>query len=71
MLTKCANVFETELETLIGGMTKMIEPMVIVVLGSIVSVILVGRLFTDVYVSRRGLNLGIIFFSSSKEFFFR
>jgi type IV pilus assembly protein PilC len=42
MLTKVAEVFEDEVDTLINGMTKMIEPLIIVVLGSIVAAILVA-----------------------------
>lgn len=42
MLTKVAEVFEDEVDMLIGSMTKMIEPIIIVVLGSIIATILVA-----------------------------
>lgn len=42
MLARVAEVFEDEVDTLIGGMTKMIEPLIIVVLGGIVATILVA-----------------------------
>jgi type IV pilus assembly protein PilC len=42
MLLKVASVFEDEVDVLISGMTKMIEPIIIVVLGGIVAAILVA-----------------------------
>jgi type IV pilus assembly protein PilC len=42
MLIKVADVFEEEVNVLISNMTKMIEPLIIVVLGSIVATILVA-----------------------------
>ena len=42
MLLKVAAVFEEEVDVLISGMTKMIEPIIIVVLGGIVAAILVA-----------------------------
>lgn len=42
MLTKVAEVFEDEVDTLVTGMTKMIEPLIIVVLGGIIATILVA-----------------------------
>ena len=42
MLTRVAEVFEDEVDTLVSGMTKMIEPLIIVVLGGIIATILVA-----------------------------
>ena len=42
MLVKVAQVFQDELDVLIGNMTKMIEPVIIVVLGGAVGVMLVA-----------------------------
>lgn len=42
MLARVAEVFEEEVDRLIGSMTKMIEPLIIVGLGGIIAVILVA-----------------------------
>lgn len=42
MLERVSGVFEDEVDTLIDNMTKMIEPLIIVVLGGIVATILVA-----------------------------
>lgn len=42
MLAKVAEVFEDEVDTLVSGMTKLIEPIIIVVLGGIIATILVA-----------------------------
>lgn len=42
MLFKVSEVFEDEVDTLIGGMTKMIEPLIIIILGGIIATILVA-----------------------------
>ena len=42
MLARVADVFEEEVDTLVGGMTKLIEPIIIVVLGGIIATILVA-----------------------------
>ena len=42
MLARVAEVFEEEVDTLVAGMTKMIEPLIIVVLGGIIATILVA-----------------------------
>ncbi len=42
MLARVAEVFEGEVDDLVTGMTKMIEPIIIVVLGSIIATILVA-----------------------------
>ena len=42
MLARVAEVFESEVDNLVLGMTKMIEPIIIVVLGGIIATILVA-----------------------------
>ena len=42
MLEKVADVFEDEVNELIDGMTKLMEPLIIVVLGGIIATILVA-----------------------------
>ena len=42
MLARVAEVFEDEVDTLVSGMTKLIEPIIIVVLGGIIATILVA-----------------------------
>jgi type IV pilus assembly protein PilC len=42
MLLKIADVFEEEVSELMENMTKMIEPLILVVLGGFVAVILVA-----------------------------
>ena len=42
MLARVAEVFEEEVDSLVTGMTKMIEPIIIVVLGGIIATILVA-----------------------------
>ena len=42
MLSKVAEVFEEDVDNLVIGMTKMIEPLIIVVLGGIIATILVA-----------------------------
>jgi type IV pilus assembly protein PilC len=42
MLTKVAKVFEDDLDELIGGMTKLIEPFIIIVLGGTIGGMLVA-----------------------------
>ena len=42
MLTRVAEVFEDEVDSLIGTATKMIEPIIIVVLGGVIATILVA-----------------------------
>jgi type IV pilus assembly protein PilC len=53
MLTRVAEVFEEEVDTLVAGMTKMIEPIVIVVLGSIIATILVA-MYLPMFMSAGG-----------------
>src|SRR5690606_12361555 len=42
MLVKVADVFEAETEEVIDGMTKMIEPLILVVLGGIIGTVLIA-----------------------------
>jgi type IV pilus assembly protein PilC len=42
MLEKIASVFEAEVSALVEGMTKLIEPLIIVVLGGVIATILVA-----------------------------
>jgi type IV pilus assembly protein PilC len=42
MLARVAEVFEDEVDNLVSGMTKLVEPIIIVVLGSIIATILVA-----------------------------
>lgn len=53
MLQKVAEVFEDEVNDLIGGLTKMIEPLIIVVLGGIIAVILVA-MYLPMFMSAGG-----------------
>ncbi|MFT6068833.1 MAG: type IV pilus assembly protein PilC [Bacteriovoracaceae bacterium] len=53
MLEKVADVFEDEVNTLIEGATKLIEPIIIVVLGSIIAVILVA-MYLPMFMSAGG-----------------
>jgi len=42
MLLRVAQVFEDEVDQLVASMTKMLEPIIIVVLGGIIATILVA-----------------------------
>ncbi len=53
MLQRVAEVFEDEVSELIGGLTKMIEPLVIVVLGGIIALILVA-MYLPMFMSAGG-----------------
>ena len=53
MLTRVSEVFEDEVDTLINGMTKMIEPIIIVVLGGIIATILVA-MYLPMFMSAGG-----------------
>lgn len=53
MLLRCAEVFEDEVNELIGNLTKMIEPLIIVVLGGIIAVILVA-MYLPMFMSAGG-----------------
>lgn len=53
MLEKVADVFEDEVNELIGNMTKLIEPLIIVVLGGIIAAILVA-MYLPMFMSAGG-----------------
>ncbi len=53
MLQKVAEVFEDEVSELVSGMTKMIEPLIIVVLGGIIALILVA-MYLPMFMSAGG-----------------
>lgn len=53
MLEKVADVFEDEVNTLIEGATKLIEPIIIVVLGGIIATILVA-MYLPMFMSAGG-----------------
>ncbi len=53
MLEKVSDVFEEEVNELIGTMTKMIEPIIIVVLGGIIATILVA-MYLPIFMSAGG-----------------
>ncbi len=55
MLVKVAEVFEEQVNNLVANMTKMIEPIIIVVLGGIVAVIMVA-MYMPIFVSAGGIN---------------
>ena len=53
MLEKVADVFEEEVNTLVESMTKLIEPLIIVVLGGIIATILVA-MYLPMFMSAGG-----------------
>lgn len=53
MLARVAEVFEDEVDQLVGSMTKMIEPIIIVVLGGIIATILVA-MYLPMFMSAGG-----------------
>ena len=53
MLEKCANTFEDEVDALIGNMTKLIEPVIIVFLGGTVGTILIA-MYLPMFMSAGG-----------------
>ena len=53
MLARVAEVFEDEVDQLVGSMTKMIEPLIIVVLGGIIATILVA-MYLPMFMSAGG-----------------
>ena len=55
MLDKISSVFEEQVNMLVQNMTKMIEPVVIVVLGGIVAVIMVA-MYLPIFMSAGGVN---------------
>lgn len=53
MFTKISEVFEEELDEAVGNLTKLIEPLIIVVLGGIVATILVA-MYLPIFMSAGG-----------------
>jgi type IV pilus assembly protein PilC len=53
MLERVANVFEEEVNTLVEGMTKLIEPLIIVVLGGLIAFVLVA-MYLPVFMTAGG-----------------
>ena len=53
LLDKVSQVFEEEVNELVGGMTKMIEPLIIVVLGGAVAFVLVA-MYMPIFTSAGG-----------------
>ena len=53
MLEKCSSVFEDEINGLVETMSKMIEPLIIVVLGSIIAVVLIA-MYLPIFMSAGG-----------------
>lgn len=55
MLLKVADVFEEEVEELIGNLTKMIEPLILVVLGGIIAFVLIA-MYLPIFMSAGGAD---------------
>lgn len=55
MLVKVADVFEEEVEELVANLTKMIEPLILVVLGSIIGFVLVA-MYLPIFMSAGGVQ---------------
>jgi type IV pilus assembly protein PilC len=53
MLEKVSEIFEQEVTELVGSMTKLIEPVVMVVLGGIVAVVLIA-MYLPIFMSGGG-----------------
>jgi type IV pilus assembly protein PilC len=53
MLIKVADVFEDEIEELVGNLTKMIEPLILVVLGGIIGFVLIA-MYLPIFMSAGG-----------------
>ena len=53
MLIKVADVFEEEVEELVGNLTKLIEPIILVVLGGIVAFVLIA-MYMPIFMSAGG-----------------
>ncbi len=53
MLEKCSSVFEDEINGLVDNMSKMIEPLIIVVLGSIIAIVLIA-MYLPIFMSAGG-----------------
>lgn len=55
MLIRVADVFEEEVEELIGNLTKMIEPLILVVLGGIIGFVLIA-MYLPIFMSAGGAD---------------
>jgi type IV pilus assembly protein PilC len=55
MLVKVADVFQEEVEELVGNLTKLIEPIILVVLGGIIAVVLVA-MYLPIFMSAGGVQ---------------
>jgi type IV pilus assembly protein PilC len=55
MLLKVADVFEEEVEELIGNLTKLIEPIIIVVLGGAIAFVLIA-MYLPIFMSAGGVE---------------
>jgi type IV pilus assembly protein PilC len=55
MLIKVADVFEEEVEELVGNLTKMIEPIILVVLGGIIGFVLIA-MYLPIFMSAGGAD---------------
>jgi len=55
MLLKVADVFEEEVEELVGNMTKLIEPFILVVLGGIIGFVLIA-MYLPIFMSAGGVD---------------
>ena len=53
MLIKVADVFEDEVEELVGNLTKLIEPIILVVLGGIIAFVLIA-MYMPIFMSAGG-----------------
>lgn len=53
MLMKVATVFEEEIEEVVGNLTKLIEPLIIVVLGGMIALVLVA-MYLPIFMSAGG-----------------
>ncbi len=53
MLLKVADVFEEEVEELVGNLTKLIEPLILVVLGGIIGFVLIA-MYLPIFMSAGG-----------------
>ncbi len=55
MLIKVADVFQEEVEELVGNLTKLIEPIILVVLGGIIAVVLIA-MYLPIFMSAGGVQ---------------
>jgi type IV pilus assembly protein PilC len=55
MLVKVADVFQEEVEELVGNLTKLIEPIIIVVLGGIIGFVLIA-MYLPIFMSAGGVS---------------